>query len=252
MMAICLSNITDPNKDRRNQREEKYKYALSQLGCTVEQAAQLLIILTDAIEEAAQKGTSLDFLGEIYMDLGLGSHYHGQYFTPYDCAVLSAEMMLVPEDVKKKIEDDGYISVADPSGSGSGVMLLAAADKLKTMGYNYQTQAFFIGQDIDRIVAQMCYIQLSLLGCAGYVCVANAIKNPIVGSDATNSVLVPMEMKNQEFYYTPFYYRDVWQTRITMEQAKSIILNSFASTNDDKTIPMEKKESKSDKKDKAS
>ena len=53
--------------------------------------------------------------------------------------------------------------------------------------------------DVDRVVAQMCYIQLSLLGCPGWVAVANTISNPVCGDP-----LMPDERPGQEFWYTPF------------------------------------------------
>ena len=46
----------------------------------------------------------------------------------------------------------------------------------------------------------MCYIQLSLLGCAGYVVVGDTLSNPIEGD-----VLFPDEKEGQEFWYTPFW-----------------------------------------------
>lgn len=61
---------------------------------------------------------------------------------------------------------------------------------------------------IDRVVAQMCYIQLSLLGCAGWVAVANTISNPVCGDP-----LMPVEKPGQEFWYTPFYFRGEWNCR---------------------------------------
>jgi hypothetical protein len=66
----------------------------------------------------------------------------------------------------------------------------------------------FTANDIDRVVAQMCYIQLSLLGCAGWVAVANTISNPVCGDP-----LMPVEKPGQEFWYTPFYFRGEWNCR---------------------------------------
>lgn len=66
----------------------------------------------------------------------------------------------------------------------------------------------FTANDIDRVVAQMCYIQLSLLGCAGWVAVANTISDPVTGDP-----LMPDEKPGQEFWYTPFYFREEWSMR---------------------------------------
>lgn len=54
----------------------------------------------------------------------------------------------------------------------------------------------------------MCYIQLSLLGCAGYICVGNTITNPLTGT-----VLFPRENEGQEMWYMPMFHSDIWQWR---------------------------------------
>ena len=41
---------------------------------------------------------------------------------------------------------------------------------------NYQQNAYFVAQDIDPLVAKMCYIQLSLLGCPGVVIIGNTLE----------------------------------------------------------------------------
>lgn len=66
----------------------------------------------------------------------------------------------------------------------------------------------FVANDIDRVTAQMCFIQLSLLGCPGYVAVANTLSNPVAGN-----TLMPEERPEQEFWYTPFYFRPEWNMR---------------------------------------
>lgn len=49
---------------------------------------------------------------------------------------------------------------------------------------------------------------LSLLGCPGWVAVANTISNPVCGDP-----LMPVEKPGQEFWYTPFYFRGEWNCR---------------------------------------
>lgn len=101
---------------------------------------------------------------------------------------------------------------------GAGATLISAANTFKERGINYQEKVLFVGQDIDRVVGQMCYIQLSLLGCAGYICIADTIVNPVVGS-----VLQPDEQKGQEFWYTPPYYSNRWQMRIFIQNMKRLM-----------------------------
>lgn len=96
-------------------------------------------------------------------------------------------------------------------------MLIAAANHMKAMGINYQTNALFVGQDIDRIAGMMAYIQLSLIGCPGYICIANTLTNPLTGP-----LLTPDEREGQEFWYTPFFFTDVWEIRRRLKKMDAI------------------------------
>ena len=109
--------------------------------------------------------------------------------------------------IARKSSKDLTISVNDPA-CGAGATLVAAANIFHRKKINYQTRVLFTANDIDRVVAQMCYIQLSLLGCAGWVAVANTISNPVCGDP-----LMPVEKPGQEFWYTPFYFREEWNCR---------------------------------------
>ena len=59
----------------------------------------------------------------------------------------------------------------------------------------------------------MCYIQLSLLGCAGYVVIGNTLTEPQVGS-----VLLGEDSSRCRF--TPMYFHEVWSTRRAIDQAR--------------------------------
>ena len=84
-------------------------------------------------------------------------------------------------------------------------MLIAAANVLRANKINYQRHALFVAQDIDRIAGLMCYIQLSLLGCSGYVVIGDSITNPVVGEP-----LMPVEQPGQELWYMPMFFSSDW------------------------------------------
>lgn len=63
----------------------------------------------------------------------------------------------------------------------------------------------FVAQDIDFLAGMMCYIQLSLIGCPGYVVIDDSISSPITGIDPHG--LIPRDGPN--VWYTPMYFRDV-------------------------------------------
>lgn len=201
VMACSISNAVDRTPDRFKRREEQYERAIERLG-GVEIPAQMLGIITIALDENPDQ----DFLGKLYMCLNLGSHWHGQFFTPYCVCRMMAEMNF-GEGTQAEIERKGYISVCDPC-VGAGAMLMAAANAMKKAKVNYQTNTVFVGQDIDRVVAMMAYIQISLIGCPGYIIVGNSITNPPMGH-----VLFPQDTDGQEVWVTPMFVTDVWTMR---------------------------------------
>lgn len=202
VMACTLSNVLDTDEKRKADREKEYKDSIARLG-GVEIPAKVFTVVTQALERDPDQ----DFLGRLYMNLGLGSHWKGQFFTPFSISQLMAEIDLHRDEVNDEIEKSGWISVNDPS-CGAGSTLIAAASALRMQHINYQQATAFVGQDIDRVAAQMCYIQISLLGCPGYIVVADTLTDPISGP-----VLTPKEKDSQEFWYTPMWWSDVWTAR---------------------------------------
>ena len=77
-------------------------------------------------------------------------------------------------------------------------MLIAFANVCKERDVNFQRDILFIGQDIDPVVARMCYISMSLLGMAGYVIVGNTLL---------------MDTQNWDYWFTPMYFIHGFQWR---------------------------------------
>lgn len=208
--ACAIANSVDKDSKFRQQREEEYEKCIERLG-GVDTAAEMFAMVTLALEENPEQ----DFLGTLFMKLNLGNHWKGQFFTPYCvCKTMAA---INSFDLEDKIRDKGWVSVND-CACGAGATLIAMANTLKEHGVNYQNHALFVAQDIDRIAGMMCYIQLSLLGCAGYVVIADSLTNPIVGK----STLQPVIKENQEFWFTPMYASEVWHYRRLFNMMDSI------------------------------
>lgn len=197
-IACSLSNAVDKTPRRYEAREKEYKQCIKRLG-SLELPAKLMGTIVMALENNPEQ----DFLGEMYMRLELGNHWKGQFFTPYCVCQCMAEISIGPE-IETEVKRKGYLSISDPA-CGAGATLIAAANTFRRHGIDYQRDVLFVGQDIDRVVGQMCYIQLSLLGCPGYIAIANTITNPVCGA-----AIAPYEKEDQEFWYTPFYFRNVW------------------------------------------
>lgn len=210
-MACSLSNATDQTHKRHEQREKEYEQCIKRLG-SVEIPAKLMAIIVMALE----KNPEQDFLGRIFMALNLGNHWKGQFFTPYSVCKCMAEITIGTE-TEEKLKQQGYIAVSDPA-CGAGATLIAAANVFRDRKINYQNQVLFVAQDVDRVAGLMCYIQLSLLGCPGYIVIANTLTNPIVGT-----TLSPIEKEGQEFWYTPFFSTQIWQYRRAVETMEKLI-----------------------------
>lgn len=198
MYACALSNPMD--KQHYDEREALYlrtikKYNKQEQPLFSELAAHTVMALEENPEQ--------DFLGSIFMSLNLGNQHNGQFFTPYHVCELMAEVSM--QDSVLKIEKEGHITINDPC-CGAGATLIAgvhaAKKRLEKAGYNYQNHVFVVAQDIDMTVALMCYIQLSLLGIAGYVKVGNSLTDPITTNDST-----------ENYWYTPMYFFPAWSMR---------------------------------------
>lgn len=199
-IACSISNVADRSPEHYESREKEYAQCIERLG-SVEIPAKMLAIIVEALERNPEQ----DFLGEMYMQLNLGNHWKGQFFTPYCVCKMMSEITC--EDVDSHIEKQGYLSICDPA-CGAGATLIAATNTMKKCKHNFQNHVVFVAQDIDRITGMMCYIQLSLLGCAGYVCIADTITNPLTGH-----VLFPNEKEGQELWYMPMFQNQIWTWR---------------------------------------
>lgn len=210
--AIAVSNSCDKTGPKRNEREERYR----QIMAGYEPAEQEIFPqLFGALTEALEQNPDQDFLGDMFMRLELGSHWHGQFFTPYNLCRDIAEIQM--GDVKERIQTRGWVSIND-CACGAGALLIAARNVMMRAGQDWSSQALFVAQDIDRTAALMCYLQLSLLGCAGYVVIADSLRYPVTGSQ-----LRPTPAPEQDIWYTPtLYLSPVWGYRMLWERIESV------------------------------
>lgn len=143
-----------------------------------------------------------DFLGSIYMELELGNHHTGQYFTPYSVSHMMAQLLLADKKAELDAGEREFISVSDPA-CGAGGMIVAFASAMLEAGYNPQKQMVAFCTDIDPVAAMMCYIQLSLCGIPAVVSVGNSLS---------------MEIRQE--WRTPFWMLQGWDVRWPYEQKR--------------------------------
>ena len=199
-IACSISNAVD--KRHYDEREALYMRIVQKYG-----AKEFAIIpkLFGQITLGMEEKLDGDFLGELYMELGLGNKYAGQFFTPYSLCKGMAEVTLEGAFAEDQLKQHGYISVND-CACGAGATLVAAANVLRERGVNYQQDVIFVGQDIDYGTALMCYIQLSLLGCPGYVRIGDTLANPQTGHVLFGS-------GESDTWYTPMFFSGPWEYR---------------------------------------
>lgn len=197
IFALMLSNAID--KRFFDQREKEYmnlasKYSDSELQTFLKIFAEIVNQLEADPEQ--------DLLGDLYMSLDLGSHWHGQFFTPYNVCAMMAQAQM-PTDLS--FDNAKPVSVFD-CACGGGALLIAAAHEYRKafskMGLNAQDYVCLYAQDISHVAVMMCYVQLSLQGYAAKIKLGDSLMNPLVEAD-----------NGSDIWYTPMWFSDVWQIR---------------------------------------
>ena len=209
MFACSLSNPVD--KTHYDDREKMYlriirKYNKQEQNLFPELAAHTVMALEENPEQ--------DFLGGIFMELGLGNGSNGQFFTPYHVCDLMAKIAM-GDSVVNEVKEKGYITIND-SCCGAGATLIAGIHEVRRQlekeKLNFQNHVLVVAQDIDMTVALMCYIQLSLLGVAGFIKVGNTFTKPICERDST-----------ENYWFTPMYFSDIWRVRRVFYQMDELM-----------------------------
>ena len=121
MAAVSIANAIDTHNRDRATREARYMEMIKAYTPDELQAFPLMLgHLTMALEAGMD-----DVLGEVFMELDLGSKWHGQFFTPYELCRLMAGITL-GDNVQTEIEAKGFITVNEPA-CGGGAMIIAMA-----------------------------------------------------------------------------------------------------------------------------
>lgn len=198
MSACAISNSVD-----KTHFEEREKLYLNTINRYPKLEQQFFPELFACLVLALEREPNQDFLGKMYMTLNFGNDRAGQIFTPYDVSRIMAK--LTEGDLSEQVKEKGYATICDTC-CGAGSTLIAAVnearDILEKEKLNYQNHILVTGQDIDMGVALMCYIQLSLLGLAGFVKVGNSLTDPITEKDSL-----------ENYWFTPMYFSKVWTLR---------------------------------------
>lgn len=155
MAAAAIRNRVDAHgfQEREDDYERmKARYTDEQMT----RFAEVLALVTLELEENPR-----DVLGEIYMQLEISSREQGQFFTPYSVCQLMAGMQF--GDAAERLQATAFLTLYEPA-CGAGAMVIAAAQRLKAQGVNYQQQLHVTADDLSLTAVHMSYVQFSLLG----------------------------------------------------------------------------------------
>lgn len=244
MFAIAISNSVD--KRYAEGREKTYmsivkKYTKQEVDLFVKLYGLLYKSIIDRTDPNRSSSWG-DFLGEMFMNLNLGNELGGQFFTPYHVCHMMSRVTIEHDlpRLQNEITERGYFSCYD-GAVGAGAMLIAAAEVCVEQKINYPFQVMFVAQEIDSTTALMCYIQLSLLGCAGYVVIGNTLSDPSTGH-------VLFGENSERCWYTPMFFEETWHRRREVEVVKHKIrkimsaIDTMAKTDEESTLDVAKPE----------
>lgn len=199
MMTISISNSAEriflPKSFEK--REERYlslakAYDKEEL-LKMSEAFNLFVRLQDYNVKYKK---AKDILGGLLMKLGLGNKWAGQVFTPDNLASLLAKLTCSEEDLKKQIEEKGFVYASDPA-VGGGVTMIGLVNALLDYGFNPQSVLFIECGDLDKRACFMTYIQLATLGIPAIVKNQDAITGKVF-----------------DVWFTPAFYLGGWQFRL--------------------------------------
>lgn len=202
LFATMLSNAVD--KRFFDKREEMFKNVTGKYS---EKEIQIFLKIFAEIVNQLETEPEQDFLGDLYMQLDLGSHWHGQFFTPYNVCKMMADLQLPSE---LSFENAKAVTITD-CACGGGALLIASAHSYRTkmskIGLNAQDFVCLYAQDLSMVAALMCYIQISLQGYAGKIKIGDSLLHPMLDSD-----------NGSDIWYTPMWFSDVWVQRRAVER----------------------------------
>ncbi len=211
MAAISLANAIL----RDEGREKRYLEIVG--GYESDEARDLCLLLAQVVL-GLEQGES-DFLGEAFMRLDLGSHWHGQFFTPWHLCKAMA-MMTAGRDFDVLAGDKGFVTVLEPA-CGAGAMILALCSSLKDGGVNYQERVHVTAIDVDPTAAHMCYIQISLMHVPAVVYIGDTLS---------------MQMRSA--WLTPAHHMGMWEWKLRRREVQAVV-EQLALAPDIATPPVE-------------
>jgi len=160
LYTLGKKEIPERYKASVNRIEEEYqktaqKYDASALDKFTSIFANLVV---------AMNTTPYDYLGSVYMMLGIGNASAGQFFTPSHICELMARLSADKASIEKQINSGEPITIYDPC-CGSGAMAIGFISMLKNdyKMEDYTSRVYMHLVDIDYLCVKIAYIQMAIL-----------------------------------------------------------------------------------------
>lgn len=188
-------------KDLWQQREDRY---LKTIGKYEPKEQKLFPQMLALLVMAANEKQDEDLLGGIYMELGISNNNAGQFFTPYSVSSLMSSLTIDKAALKQAVKDKGWCTINDCT-CGAGATLIASIETCKELfnRLDWRNHVLVYANDVDRVCAYMCYLQMVFHDCAAIVTVSNALTQPEVD----------YYKEPENVFFTPRYISDVWTMR---------------------------------------
>ena len=190
--AMAVQNSCEVYPARREEYENRYFNIINQYD---EKERQVIVKIFAELTKILEENPFQDLLGDLYMQLNLGSEAQGQFFTPYNVAQAMAQCVFDEKTVRKEIAEKGCVKLNEPC-IGGGANVIAYLECMHKAGINYQKNAVIVGQDLSRMSALMSYIVLSLLGCQAVIKNDDTLCRPYTSFfdeiRSTNTMYTPM------------------------------------------------------------
>lgn len=199
MFALSIQNTCEVYPARRETYEKRYLDIISQYN---DKEVNIIVQIFAEIIKMLEENPFQDLLGDLYMQLNMGSDALGQVFTPYNLSYMMGKLVFNKDVVIKEIEERGYIKLLEPC-IGGGANIIGILECFYESGINYQKNIVIVGQDLSRIAVYMSYIVLSLLGCQAVIKCGDTLCNPytcfINEVKDTNVMYTPMLIMNNGY-----------------------------------------------------
>ena len=187
MSAICLHNSVPSPKNAA--LEAEYLAIIDRYDKEAQSRFPVLLGHLIALLDPEPR----DILGQLFMQLELGNDRTGQFFTPPEISELIAQMTF-GEVVASSTEE--FVTICEPA-CGAGGMVLAFAKVVIAAKKNPAKAMWVQCQDVDRVAAMMCFLQLSLWNIPGVVLVGNTLAGEV-----------------REVFYTPAHRMGFWDVKL--------------------------------------